>query len=463
MHPYSRSPIRLIAILFLILITTTGITSAGQVIHWEIISGEYDDTRAFDIVQTDDGGYIIVGATIHPREEGYQVPSPFYQAHIMRVTSTGEILFEKTIDDERTRAINAIIRTQDGTYAMAGSVSDPPNHDSDAYLARMDGDGTILWERTFGNEYYDSASDLVEVESGGFAIIGVTTITNDYPHRDIYLIRTDDSGELLFEKNYGDRYTDVGHCIKATRDGGFIIAGDGAFSLIRTDEEGRVLWTRSLREPSDADSGIVTTPNTVVETSDGDFITAGTTLSKDGDTFTLHASLTKIDQRGEIIWAKEYPGDGVSSFSSVLLLENGEITAVGETSRPDPLGNPLISGESSIFLIRADQFGDPIIQTSIRRGEYSSGKALHITGDEFIIAGSISEEREGYQEYDPMRYLTHAYAASLSIDSDENPVKEQSVPLLYAPVLALPFFIFSRRRRKTRENNEEKTPPPSYS
>ncbi|MDO9539971.1 MAG: hypothetical protein Q7J09_08225 [Methanocalculus sp.] len=450
MQPYSRSPIRLIAILFLILITTTGIASAGQVIHWEILSGKYDDTRAFDIVQTDDGGYIIVGATIHPRVEGYQVPSPFYQAYIIRVTSTGEILFEKTIDDERTRAINAIIRTQDGTYAMAGSVSDPPDHDSDAYLARMDGDGTILWERTFGKEYYDSASDLVEVESGGFAIIGVTTNTNDYPHRDIYLIRTDDSGELLFEKNYGDRYTDVGHCIKTTRYGGFVIAGDGAFSLIRTDEEGRVLWTRSLREPSDADSGIVTTPNAILETSDGDFIAAGTILSKDGERVTLHASLTKIDQSGEILWAKEYPGDGVSSFSSVLLLENGEITAVGETSRPETTGNPLFTEEQSIFLIRADRFGDPIIKTNIRRGGYSTGNALLVADDAFIIAGSISEEREGYKDGDPERYLTRAYASSLSIEGDEKPVKELSVPLLYAPVLAVPFFIFSRWRMKRR-------------
>ena len=451
---FQRSTPHPLTILFFILIVTTSVVSAGSTVNWEIISGEYDDTRAFDIVQTDDGGYIIVGATIHPTEEGYQVPSPFYQAYIIRVTGTGEILFEKTIDDERTRTINAIIRAQDGTYVITGSISDPPDHDSDAYLARMDESGTIIWERAFGGEYYDTATDLVEIESGGFALVGVTTDPDPINHRDYYLVLTDDSGDPLFERSYGDRYTDMGNSIDTTSDGGFIIAGDGEFSLIRTDQSGTVLWNRSLREPSTADSGEVVTPNAVLETPDGDFILAGTTFSKDGDTITFHATLFKFNRNSEILWRKVYPGDGRSSFYSVKLMENGEITAVGETSRPDPSGNPLISGESSIFLIRADQFGDPIIQTSIRRGEYSSGKALLITGNEFIIAGSISEEREGYQENDPRRYLTRAFATSLSIDSNETSVKEQSVPLLYAPVLALPFFFFTRRRTKTRENNE---------
>ncbi len=325
---FNRSDLRFIATLFFILITTFGITSADPVTNWEITSGEYDDTRAFDIVQTADGGYIIVGAMIRPWEEGYTVPSPFYQAYIIRVTSDGTILFEKTIDDERTRAISRIIRTKDGTYAIAGSTSDPPDHDSDAYLALMNEDGTIIWERAYGGEHYDSAFDLVEVEGGGFAIIGETTRTEPHPNQDIYLIRTDDAGEILFEKSYGDKYTDSGHSISMTRDGGFIIAGDGAFSLIRTDESGSILWTKSLRETSDLGSGVLTTPNAILATSDGTFVAAGTTLSQDGDIVTLHASLVKIDENGEIIWQKDYPGDGVSSFRSVAELENGDILAV---------------------------------------------------------------------------------------------------------------------------------------
>ncbi|MCQ1538771.1 hypothetical protein FTO68_07210 [Methanocalculus taiwanensis] len=456
MHPHTlshRSTLRLIATLLFILISTIGITSADLVINWEITSGEYDETRAFDIQQTDDGGYIIVGATIHPGEEGYTVPSPFYQAYIIRVTSSGEKLFEKTIDDERTRAISRIIRTQDSTYAMAGSISDPPNHDSDAYLAQMDKDGTILWERAYGGEHYDSAFDLVEVESGGFAIIGVTTRTETHPDQDIYLIRTDDAGDILFEKSYGDKYTDSGHSISKTRDGGFIIAGDGAFSLIRTDESGSILWTKSLRESSDVGSGVLTTPNAIMETSDGAFIAAGTTLSNDGDGFTLHASLMKIDQNGEIIWQKDYPGDGVSSFSSVVQLESGDICAVGGTGKPDPLGNPLFTEESSIFLVRIDGSKDPIMQTSIRRGGYSTGNALLISDDAFIIAGSVSTEKGGDEGDDKRGERTRAFAISLSNDGDEMPVKEQSASLFYAPILAVPLFIFSRWRRIMRRDS----------
>lgn len=456
MHPHTlvnRSSLRIIATLFFILITTFGITSADPVTNWEITSGEYEDTRAFDIVQTSDGGYIIVGATIHPWEEGYTVPSPFYQAYIIRVTSNGTILFEKTIDDERTRAIGRIIRTQDGMYAMVGSISDPPNHDSDAYLALMNEDGTILWEWAYGGEYYDSAFDLVEVESGGFAIIGVTTRTDPQPDQEIYLIRTDDVGKVLFEKSYGDKYTDSGNSISMTRDGGFIIAGYGAFSLIRTDESGSILWTESLREISDVGSGVLTTPNAILATSDGAFVAAGTTLSQDGDIFTLHASLVKVDENGGIIWHHDYPGDGVSSFSSVAQLENGDILAVGETGKPDPLGNPLFTEESSIFLVRVDGSKDPIMQTSIIRGGYSTGNALLISDDTFIIAGSVSTEKGGDEGDDQRGERIRAFAISLSNDDDEMPVKEQSASLFYAPILAVPLFIFSRWRRIMRRDS----------
>lgn len=456
MHPHTlvnRSNLCKIATLFFILFTTFGITSADPVTNWEITSGEFDVTRAFDIQQTDDGGYIIVGATIHPWEDGYTVPSPFYQAYIIRVSSTGTILFEKTIDDERTRALSRIIRTQDGMYAMVGSTSDPPNHDSDAYLALMNEDGTILWERAYGGEYYDSAFDLVEVESGGFAIIGVTTRTDPHPDQDIYLIRTDDAGEVLFEKSYGDKYTDSGHSISMTRDGGFIIAGDGAFSLIRTDESGSILWTKSLREISDVGSGVLTTPNAVLATPDGTFVAAGTTLSQDGDIFTLHASLVKIDENGGVIWHQDYPGDGMSSFRSVAQLENGDILAVGETGKPDPLGNPLFTEESSIFLVRVDGSKDPIMQTSIRRGGSSTGNALFISDDAFIIAGSVSTEKGGGKGDDQRRERTRAFAISLSNDADEIPVKEQSASLFYAPILAVPLFIFSRWRRIMRSDS----------
>ncbi len=122
--------------------------------------------------------------------------------------------------------------------------------------------------------------------------------------------------------------------------------------------------------------------------------------------------------------------------------------AVGRTGTPDPLGNPLYTQESSIFFVTVDGSGAPIMQTSIRRGGYSSGNALLISEDAFIIAGSVSTEKGGDKNDDQRGELTRAFAISLSNDGDEVPIKELSTPLLYAPVLAIPFFIFTRWRLK---------------
>ncbi|HIJ06525.1 MAG: hypothetical protein XE11_1371 [Methanomicrobiales archaeon 53_19] len=94
------------------------------------------------------------------------------------------------------------------------------------------------------------------------------------------------------------------------------------------------------------------------------------------------------------------------------------------------------------------------LQTSIRRGGYSRGNALLIADDRFIIVGSISTEKGEDEGEDQKGEMTRAFAISLSITGDEEPTKEVSAPLLYAPVLAVPFFIFRGWRLKKRGQKE---------
>jgi len=435
------------AILLTALIVTVSAGSA-PVVEWEKSYAHYNETGAYDVVQTDDGGFIIVGETLHPREEGYLAPSAFYQAYMVRVDECGNMVWERTIDDTMTRSMQSIIRTRDGNYAIAGTASVSPSHCTDAYLAKMDGNGTILWERTFGGDFFDAAFDLIEVESGGFVVAGaVTNFTPGYT-AGICLIRTDDSGDVVWERTYGSSTYDEGQSIRELPDGGYVVAGHGETGLLRTDGSGTMLWNMSFWEPPATGMDRATVPNAVRVVSGEEYLVAGWTLSQTGFEYTLHACLMEIDRDGDILWSKEYPGNGSSGFYSAELAGDGSIVAVGFTGEPIPAGQATMPREPRIYLVCTDCDGNMIWETSPGEGLHGEGRSVLLLDDGgIVIAGRVTNLKEGAREGYPDSYLSRAYIAKFSPERGTARAAGVSAPLVYAPILAVPLFFLCRGRR----------------
>jgi hypothetical protein len=442
--------IGLMAVLLTTLIVM-GIVSAGSAstVEWEKSYAHYNKTGAYDIVQTDDGGFIIVGETLHPREEGDFASSAFSQAYIVRVDGRGNLVWERTFDDNMTRSLQSIIKTRGGNYAVAGTASAPPTHVADAYLAAMDSSGSILWERTFGGDfYYDAAFDLIEVKSGGFIVVGAATNSTPGYDTGISLIRTDNSGDIVWERTYGSSTYDLGQSVRATPDGGYVVAGFGQTGLLKTDGNGTMLWSVSFLEPPATGMDRMTVPNAVRVVSEGEYLVAGWTLSRTGFEYALSACLMKIDQDGGILWSKEYPGNGSSGFYSAELTDDGSIVAVGFTGEPIPAGQAAMSGESRIYLVRTDCDGNMLWETSLGQDWDGIGRSVQLLDDGgIVIAGSVASLKEGAREGYPDSYLSRAYIAKFSSDGGRASAEGVSTPLLYAPVLAVPLYLLYRWRR----------------
>lgn len=217
----------------------------------------------------------------------------------------------------------------DGNFVIAGSTGSFGSGTSDIYLIKLDGDGVVLWTRTIGGPMIEQANDLVQLSDGGWLIVGSTNDFSGAGGYDGLLIRTDANGNVLWRKEYGGDDWDFFHSGILMDDGGFLMVGqtfsqgDGGDAwIVRTTQVGDTIWTQHYGGPGIDDGG------GVVESTDGGFVFAGSLTSGNGD---LDAYVVKVDGQLGIEWENVYGGDSLDVARDVILTQDGGYSIVGVT------------------------------------------------------------------------------------------------------------------------------------
>jgi hypothetical protein len=189
--------------------------------------------------------------------------------------------------------------TADGGYIVAGSTASFGAGNGDVYLIKTDASGDTLWTRTYGGTSDDYGWSVQLTSDGGYIIAGYSSSfgAGDY---DVYLIRTSPSGDSLWTRTYGGTSLDKGYSVQQTSDGGYIVvgytksygAGDVDAYLVKTDSSGDALWTRTYGG-TNSDNG-----HSVQQTSDGGYIIAGQTRSFGAGSLDVY--LIKTDANGNV-------------------------------------------------------------------------------------------------------------------------------------------------------------------
>jgi len=168
--------------------------------------------------------------------------------------------------------------------------------------------------KTYGGTGWDGATDLIQTIDSGFVITGSISYWNgEHINADMYLVRTDASGNVTWHQRIGGTGEDKGNAIIQTVDGGFAIAGyttsfgagESDMWLVKTDTNGVMIWNQTF---GDAEIDVA---YDLVQTADGGFVMMGTTESFNGAGGELHMRLVKTDTNGVMIWNKTY-GEGGS-------------------------------------------------------------------------------------------------------------------------------------------------------
>jgi len=158
---------------------------------------------------------------------------------------SGTGLFGGSDDDSGV----SVMQINDGSYIFAGATSSFGAGDFDAWLIKTNSDGKERWNKTYGGASYDWGYSVQEIKDGGYIIAGETR-SYGVGGSDAWLIKTDSTGNELWNRTFGGPKDDGSHAIRRTKDDGYVIAGFtesyGAGGkdvwLIKTDSAGNELW-----------------------------------------------------------------------------------------------------------------------------------------------------------------------------------------------------------------------------
>ena len=294
--------------------------------EWSQIYGPYNSEHVGKCVQeTSDGGYIVAG---------FQGVTYQYDAVVQKTDSNGNIVWSYTFGEtDKYDIAQSVQQTSDGGYIITGWTSSFGSEGSDALLLKIDADGNQEWFQTLGGAGQDSGNCVKQTSDGGFIVVGETESFGD--NGDVYLVKTDSSGNEEWYQTFGADEWDGGYSIDLTSDGGYIITGwhttenwDTDVYLIKTDSSGNEEWSKYFGG-SDYDEGY-----SVQQTSDGGYFITG--LYTDPENYDPDVYLIKTDSSGNEEWNK--------------IIDNGDTEDIGNYGIQTSNGEYIITGYTGFYI-----------------------------------------------------------------------------------------------------------------
>ena len=197
-----------------------GLSGSGAVL-WEKTYGTTGDDEATAVATTLDGGFIAVGWVAPPN--GTLVQTDMW---VQRATATGKVVWQKNFATKADDRAWAVLALSDGGFAVLGETGESKTYgnQTDFWLLRLDADGKLLWDRTYGSSEAERGYALAQLSDGGFALAGYTG-TYGLGLWSSWVARTDADGWLAWQQAYGTAEMDRAQAIVTLPGGGIALAG----------------------------------------------------------------------------------------------------------------------------------------------------------------------------------------------------------------------------------------------
>ena len=333
--------------------------------------GMYD--WAWGVLETSDGGYIMVGDTQSAGAGGWDIG-------LIKTDVNGVTEWTQTyggIYEDRGQSIQ---HTADGGYIILGTTASYGAGSYDIWLVKIDNEGNEQWTQTFGGASADWGYYVEQTTDEGYIITGAYD-PGSYWIWDVFLIKTDSEGNAEWTKTFdGDDSHDVGHCVKQTSEGGYIITGytyreSSDLWLIKTDANGNIEWDNTYGDTELPEQGY-----SVIQSGD-EYIITGFAKPEYETSIQYDVWILKTDIDGNEIWNKTY-GDieDDRSYDIKPTLDNNFIIA-GFT---DSYG----AGNYDMWLLKIDNEGDTLWTKTIGDEYLNRARSvIQISDGSYVIAG----------------------------------------------------------------------------
>jgi len=349
-----------------------------EMITWEKTFGRSENDFANDIIQTNDGGYAICGYT-ESKSAGRK------DIWLLKLDGKGNLLWDRNYGGSDNDEAESLIQTDDGGFVVAGWTLSYGAGWEDFWVLRLDNQGNIIWDKTFGRENDDIINSIVQVEDG-YVIAGRT----GYYGMNYWVIKLDNYGEIVWQRIFGLESGRYWQCfLIQTNDGGYALTGriDHDSCLIKLDDKGNIVWEKTYGGNEDDYT------YSIIQNKDDGYVLAGFTDSKGEGSRDVW--VIKLDSQGNTIWDKTFGGRDNDGAYSIIQTSDGGYAVAGYTSSKG-------AGELDAWVIKLDELFIPE-ETAKEDETLKTTYALRDTGP---AGGIIFYDKGSYS--DGWRYLEAA-------------------------------------------------------
>jgi len=270
--------------------------------------GGNGNDEAYSIQQTTDGGYIVAGYTS-------SFGAGWEDVYVLKLNSDGSLAWQKTYGGSNYDRAYSIQQTTDGGYIVAGYTWSFGSGGCDVYILKLNSNGTLVWQKTFGGGLDDFAYSIQQTTDGGYIVAGSTNSFGAGGY-DVYVLKLNSDGSLAWQKTFGGGLDDFAYSIQQTADGGYIVAGkmSGYGCVLKLDSDGSLVWQKTFGGGA---------AYSIQQTTDGGYIAAGY-MSGDVD-------VLKLNSDGSLAWQKTFGGNGNDEAYSIQQTTDGGYIVAGYT------------------------------------------------------------------------------------------------------------------------------------
>ena len=333
-------------------------------LEWQQVYGGTNDDRGSKIIQTQDGGYAVIGSSAS--NDGNVTGNNGLQDYwLAKLDSSGNMSWQKSFGFSGNDIGISLLQSNDQGYLISGILDvtasgglgntsriNQRHAGGDYWALKLDATGNLEWSKYYGGNFTETPEGIAQTEDNGFIIAGGsdsidTDISSNKGSYDFWVIRIASNGDLVWERSFGGEEIDEARAIVKSNDGNFVIAGDtrsdngnvssnnGAADLwiIKISPDGNLIWEKTLGGSSFDVARAIST------TQDNGFLLAGSSRSSDGDLSENKgqndAWALKVDENGSIEWEISAGGSDIDFAYGIAELNDKSVVVVGDTSSND--------------------------------------------------------------------------------------------------------------------------------
>lgn len=335
------------------------------------------------IAATDDGGLVLTGITGSTDGIFNEIKYEGLNSFVIKLNDSGNIEWVRAFSGNQSDEAHDIIQTADGGFLMVGTTRSSEGdfirmdrNNWDIFVVKLDPSGVTEWTKLFGGSGVDEGTSVTESKSGEFFVTGFST-SNDGDFeglnsgfQDIFVMKLNSLGEKLWVKTFGGSGGDRATSISLTSDNGLVLTGrtwsddgdfsernDGGIFVAKISLEGNLEWIQTLGGSLN-EEGL-----SIAESSNRYLYLTGWTESNDGDFYNMNEGaedifVAKLNLHGEIVWIKTFGGSGFEQGNSIIGIANDEVLLTGWTDSKDGDFYEFSIEYSNIFVLKLNSDGN---------------------------------------------------------------------------------------------------------